>query len=104
MNKLVKNLFMIIVCLVKIVRIVQESMVVAVVVKDALQLVKQTVMHALAVQVDVKDLVKYVLVVQAHVKVDARQAVKPDALVHVKTAIVDVMALVIVVVQNARVV
>lgn len=101
---LVKNLFIIVISLVKIVRIVQESMVASVVVKDALQLVKQTVMHVLAVQVDVKDLVKYVLVVQALAKLDARQVVKLDVLVLVKTVMVDVMVLVIVVVQYARVV
>lgn len=63
------------------------------------QLVKQVVMRVLTVQEDVKDLAKYVLDAQAHAKLDVKQAARLDAPAHVKTVMVDVMALVIVAVQ-----
>ena len=49
-------------------------------------------------------LAKYALAVQVHAKVDAKQVVKLDVLVHAKLVTVDAMVLVIVVVQVAQVV
>lgn len=49
-------------------------------------------------------LAKYALAVQVHVKLDAKQVVKMDVLVHAKPVMVDAMVLVIVVVQVAQVV
>lgn len=49
-------------------------------------------------------LAKYVMAVQVHARVDAKQVVKLDVLVHAKLVMVGVMVPVIVVVQVAQVV